>query len=942
MSALLSLGFGAPLALLALLALPALWWLLRVTPPRPTTVDFPPTALMRDLVPPEDTPARTPWWLLALRLAVVGLLALALARPILGPGGADDGRAGPLWLVVDDGWPAAPHWPEILAEIGARLDAAADRARPVVLLGTARGPGQIAEPQSVDDARRRLAVWKPAAWSERRDALLGPLARSAEAHPPGSVVWISHGVDLAAAPETAAFRDRLAAIAGAAPLLLSLPAPLDTVALDRLDNRPEATVAGLVRADPAGPDAVRLAALDRKGRRLGEATAAFAPGAAQGEVRFELPLDLRNDVARVEIVDRASAGGVRLVDDRWRRRVVGVISGAAFDRDQPLLAPTHYLDAALATFADRRTPRAADLAAEIRELIDAGVAVLVLADVGRLGPDAAGPLLAWVERGGLLLRFAGPHLTAAPSDDPLLPVKLRRSERALGGALAWASPRGLGPFAPTGPFADLAAPAEVRVSRQILAEPSADLAQATWASLDDGTPLVTAARRGRGRIVLVHVGADTAWSDLPLSGVFPEMLRRIVTLAGPAATAEPPAGAGLPAALPPWRLLDGFGRLGPPGPEVRPIPRAAFAATRPDETRPPGLWGRDDAFSALQPVETGVALAALDRRLSGVAVQRPAGAATTALAPGLLVAAVLLALLDGVVSLAPALRPRLARRAALGLAVALLLLPAGRPAHAAEAPDAPVAETTRDAALHPRLAWVRTGDDALDDVARRGLLALTAILADRTSFEPAEPVGVDPAVDDLSVLPLLYWPVSPAAEPASPTALARIDAFMRGGGTVIFDTRDADEAEALAGTGRPTAAGAALRRLLAGLALPELEPVPPDHVLGRTFYLLQAFPGRFDGRLWVEAGRTTGDEEAGDRPVRAADGVSPILVTGNDLAGAWARTDDGDDLLPMGTGDPRDREMAARVGVNLVMYVLTGNYKADQVHVPALLERLGR
>ncbi|NLH82312.1 MAG: DUF4159 domain-containing protein, partial [Phyllobacteriaceae bacterium] len=173
------------------------------------------------------------------------------------------------------------------------------------------------------------------------------------------------------------------------------------------------------------------------------------------------------------------------------------------------------------------------------------------------------------------------------------------------------------------------------------------------------------------------------------------------------------------------------------------------------------------------------------------------------------------------------------------------------------------------------------------------------------------------------------------------TALARLDAFMRGGGTVIFDTRDAEEADARAGTGRPTAAGAALRRMLAGLDLPALEPVPADHVLGRTFYLLQTFPGRFDGRLWIAAGGEPRDDgETAGRPVGAADGVSPILVTGNDLAGAWAEADDGED--PTASTDPRAREMALRVGVNIVMYVLTGNYKADQVHVPALLQRLGR
>ncbi len=118
--------------------------------------------------------------------------------------------------------------------------------------------------------------------------------------------------------------------------------------------------------------------------------------------------------------------------------------------------------------------------------------------------------------------------------------------------------------------------------------------------------------------------------------------------------------------------------------------------------------------------------------------------------------------------------------------------------------------------------------------------------------------------------------------------------------------------------------------------------MPRDHVLTKTFYLLRDFPGRFNsGQLWVEA-LPASDNEDSSRPVRASDGVSSIIITSNDLAGAWAIRPDGQPMLPMVEDEPRQRELAFRAGVNIVMYTLTGNYKADQVHVPALLERLGQ
>jgi hypothetical protein len=135
----------------------------------------------------------------------------------------------------------------------------------------------------------------------------------------------------------------------------------------------------------------------------------------------------------------------------------------------------------------------------------------------------------------------------------------------------------------------------------------------------------------------------------------------------------------------------------------------------------------------------------------------------------------------------------------------------------------------------------------------------------------------------------------------------------------------------------------ALRAILSALDIPELEPVRRDHVLTKTFYLLKDFPGRFSsGQLWVEALPSTNDDEPASRPARAGDGVSSIIITSNDFAGAWAMRQDGQAMLPLVSAEPRQREFAFRAGVNIVMYTLTGNYKADQVHVPALLERLGQ
>ena len=238
-----------------------------------------------------------------------------------------------------------------------------------------------------------------------------------------------------------------------------------------------------------------------------------------------------------------------------------------------------------------------------------------------------------------------------------------------------------------------------------------------------------------------------------------------------------------------------------------------------------------------------------------------------------------------------------------------------------------------------RLAYVVTGDSGIDEISREGLSSLSRVLVDRTSLAPGEVIGVDPARDELAFYPLLYWPIAPNQPKPPAAAMARVAAFMKHGGTIVFDTRDALTAQ----PGAPATPEARwLRELLAGIDVPDIEPLPPDHVVTRTFYILAGFVGRYaTGQTWIESlPPATGDEA--NRAARAGDSVSPIIITSNDLAGAWAQDSDGQPLFPLVPGGARQRELALRGGVNLVMYTLTGNYKADQVHVRDLLERLSR
>jgi Domain of unknown function (DUF4159)/Aerotolerance regulator N-terminal len=951
----LPLTFAQPLVLLGLLSLPVLWWLLRLIPPTPRRVDFPPTRLLFDIKPKEEKPQRTPWWLTLLRLVLAALVIIAAAEPIWNPTVAASSGRHPIVLLIDDGWAAAASWDARMRtadDIVARAEAT---GRAVALIPLSETVRDISL-ETPGAARVRLQKIKPKPHTVDRVEALPVISRFLSATADVEALWLSDGVDVGNAKD---FVEALGRALSGRPLTVIEGGLPPARALVGGENTAAALTVKVVRASASiDTDNGAVRALDLKGLPLGETRFGFGSGERETEAVFDLPVEIRNDIARLEITNERSAGAVQLLDKRWRRRTIGVISGSTVDTAQPLLASTYYLSRALNPFADIRLAERGSPAESVSRFLDQNLPMLILADVGNVAGDARTRLARWIEQGGVLVRFAGPRLAAA--DDELVPVKLRRGGRTLGGSLTWEQPQQLAGFGRESPLAGMVVPSDVTVTRQVLAEPESALGEKTWAALGDGTPLVTAAHRGKGLIVLFHVTADTRWSDLPLSGTFVEMLKRIVSLAGSAAAADSTVASAAETreVVPPTRVLDGFGAFTTPPPTARPVP--ARYSGRGTAEHPPGFYGPPEGLLAVNTLIASdrlapIDVAALNARREQYRVGEPQDlkgpvflAALTLL---VIDALVIFALAGGLARLLP--RRRVAAALLVGLLSGALAVLGTPPAQAQSgARDLPPARTQAQetdvgfrSALETRLAYVVTGDAQVDAISRAGLQGLTLFLAQRTALEAGDPIGLDIAIDELAFYPLIYWPVLPGAQKPSAEALARIDGYMKQGGTVLFDTRDAVEAPPGPGGEARSPGMLALRNILSSLDIPPLEPVSKDHVLTKTFFLLRDFPGRFTtGQLWVEAlpSEEEEEEQREKRPARAGDGVSSIIITSNDLAGAWAMRSDGQAMLPLQPGEPRQREFAFRAGVNIVMYALTGNYKADLVHVPALLERFGQ
>lgn len=915
----LGIGFASPWLLFALAGLPLLWILLRAVPPAPIRRLFPGVVLLLGLDDDDNQTDKTPWWLLFLRSLAVAFAIVGFSGPVLNPDQAKV-STGPLLILMDGGWADAVDWDARSERVKAAIDEAGKSGRPVAVVQlTGELPPRV-EFLSADIWDSKLAGLVPNPWEPDADKSLN---WANELEGTFESFWISDGLERPGRSDlltALSARGQVTIFESSAPVYGLRPPIFEdgTMRVEvaragiSIETTKEVEILGL---DPSG--------IERVFERV---KVEFETGDSVGSGKLLIQPELRNRISRFRIVGPSTAGSVVLSDDSSKRRKVALFEGIADQEGLQLLSATHYLEQALSPSVDL-------IDGSLSDIIVASPDVIVLADLANLAPADAKNMEAWVNKGGLLLRFAGPRLAASDVsrgiEDPLMPVRLRSGGRTIGGTMSWGQPKNLREFAPGSLFQGLDIPDDVEVSAQVIAEPDPNLSSRVIAALSDGTPLVTRKDVGSGQVVLFHVTANAEWSTLPLSGLFVEMLQRLY-VTGNSAGPDIAELAGTT-----WiadQVLDGFGVL-QDGSNLAGVPGELIAAGIAGAKVPPGLYIGADRTIALNLIRQDrilePAIWPSDTVINGFdsVEESKFGALLLIFSLAILAVDVFASLWVG---------GRL-RGPVVGTSVALLAIVLLYPDQSMAQSDGAAIEATSNVVL----AHVLTGNREVDRIAQAGLRGLSDILFQRTSVEPSEPVSVDIENDELAFFPFLYWPIAADQKPLSEAAIVRVNRYLQTGGLILFDTKDAD----VAGYGLSSPNGRKLQIIAGGLDIPALEPLPQDHVLTRTFYLLDNFPGRYIGRsVWVEASSADAELAEGMPFRNLNDNVTPVVIGGNDWASAWAVDEIGNWMFPIGRGTSgdRQREIANRFGVNLIMYVLTGNYKSDQVHVPALLDRLGQ
>ncbi len=918
MFALLSqIVFMQPIILSALLALPVLWYLLRVTPPAPRTIIFPATRFLVGLIAEEQTPSKAPWWILLLRLLMVALIIIALARPVINPADTLPGQEA-FRLVIDNGWASAQVWDQQIKAAEEAITQAGREKRDLYILATTPPAGEKKHqqygPLTPGAALSIVRGLTPNPWPANYEAL-GKYLIEIKEKKSIQTMWLSHGLDEGNIHGVVNSLQNQGGLTYISPSKENLPLLLRPTkqSFSKKDIETQSDVKIDIDSADTGLPSLRVkvqavgknaSVLDIQGFNLDSKKAPLT-------VFFHVIDTLKDHISNFQIQGRKGAGAKFLLDEQFKKRKVGIAAVSQTESSAPLIESSYYIIRALEPYADLMVD-------DIPALIEEKPSVIVLPDIAGMPTDVLNSLEKWIKDGGLLLRFSGPNMADAGGEQFLLPVTLRAGGRSLSGSLSWEEPQTIAAFSEDSPFYGLDIPEEIKIRQQVLADPDQDLENKVWARLSDGTPFITSSPVDNGLIVLIHTTANTNWSDFALSGLYVSVLKRIVQMAGSNNTASPRSYT----SLDPLVIMDGYGGLVSPPPFVKPIAAENMESLIPSPEHPPGLYGQGNFQFALNIGSNLPRLQMTSNLPLSVFQDTYQRDYEIDIMPFVLYTALILFCLDWLIMIF-VIGTGLSMIKRQSFSIGLLCVVLSFPAAAAD-------NENIQYSMEFYLAYIKTGDTSIDGNSHAGLENLAETLRQRTSVEPAGVVGLTPEIDTLSFFPVIYWPISANQKAPSNKALRNIQSYLDHGGTILFDTRDQNQSK---GSITNTENSRVLRGITASLNIPPIAPISEDHVLGRSFYLLKEYPGyHTSGTLWVEK-----------QSVSGRDNVSSVLIGSNDWATAWAEAVNHRTYRSYGSNyDSQQSEMALRFGVNLVMYALTGNYKADQVHIPHILERLGR
>lgn len=878
------IGFTMPWALLSLFSLPFLWYLMHTRRPRARFVRFPAIRLLLELPQHEATPKTAPWYHVLIRLLGISALFIALAGPYWqAPNTPSTSiQKQPVLIILQNDWQAFGQWEGQQAAVRKTLERLTQENRLALIIPTLQTKNIPQEFTAASPWQSFSTKIVPHAssmdWDDFQKRLKNALALSSS---PIDVLWIGPRTQRQDQDLRAILADQTVFYDYSDPALSTPKAVLHAV--ERHQDGYE------IRYSAAPQTPLSISLRDEKNQALWSAPLPMIED-LQSKAVINVPPALRPQARSLLLGNHPHPAAQHHLTDQWRDQHILLL--APNNQGQTLTDPAYYLKTALAPYVQvSRNNSVPNDFSPYHIIMDSAQRPLSARDEQRLAQ--------WVQAGGTFIRFGHSHFQPDRLNSPLNVTPLRPHLRYFSGSLSWEKTGLLAPFPADGPFYTLETSDKVNVQQHQLPRAPLPPDVAIWARLQDNSPLITARRSGQGQLVQFYIAPLADWSNLIYAGTFESLLIRTLQQAH-----RPQDGMQNDRPLVPHAFFTPQGSLAPLSTTLSiPSLRIPDLTTKmPSQDTPAGLY----AQGSVQYYYSLGAFTVLPNSAPTALPWQTAQLAVLFLQGWFLMIAFICLVLDSLFS-----NHRLRRSS-----VVILLALYATPLSAAD--PTPLSAKTYEALSQMRLAYVESGQPPIDHAVNRGLLGLSRVMRQRTSVHLAAPHTFDPNQEDPSLYPLIYWPLPEPLADLSIPAQKRLKSYLQNGGMIIFDTL---------GKARPQA----ISSLTNQLSLSTLAPIDTDHILTRTFYLLSQFPGQYDHpKLWAEQNNNSN-----------LDGVSSVLIGQNSWAYAWARDDNNKPLYPVIPNGEDQREYAYRSGINMVLYALSGHYKGDQVHMPAILQRLG-
>ncbi|MED5423642.1 MAG: DUF4159 domain-containing protein [Pseudomonadota bacterium] len=921
-----ALQFITPMALWAALALPILWFVFKTIPPHPRLIKLPTARFLKDIETEDSQKDDIPWWLKLLRIILMACVILAAAGPYLAPKQPVKIDGDAIAIIMDNSWAAAPQVEKQRTKAASLINLAEQKGKKIVLIETIPEHKNISPIKLLipAEARNRVKHIQIYPWEADHAALLNNFKEQESILSKAKTFyWLGHG-----------YND------GDINALSKYLRNFGKVIYFDPDSKTRARVIkGALNKD--GKDTYKYAQFDGFYYNDQRDYKLFLKDSFSNVLGFMNFDEIRNNTnedlaplwdalsnnddtapSYIQIGPYKHAASTYFLPAEILKQKVGIVSGQdTVDREiSPLIQAIYYISKAV----EGKAPYSID---PVDKLLDWGAKLIIVPENYVLNQSDMDKLSKWVKQGGTLLRFPPNQQDGLNAEDILLPVELLKEERSIAGRIDWQEPLSLAKIPEDSPLAGIPFDKQLEIKRQVLAVPSARDNASIWAVASDGTPIISARDEGQGRIILIHTQAKPGWSNMPLTGFFVNVLHRIIDISSGArmqTSKSSDTESMTQMGFTPYKKISAQG-------ELIPADHTQIELSIQDlRNKPlsydywPGIYHSNNAEYIVNLGDKLGPLNLINARQLNADIQPYSYDRNINLRIYFIIAALVLFFIEWiVVALLSGAGQRIniiqiVRKAnlfiPLFMAVSILSLPA------AAADD----DASRANSLN--LAYVETSNPIVNAMAQKGLQYVANALTQRTALLNVRVVGVNIAKDDLAFYPLLYWPIE--NQTLDDESYARSNDYINTGGMLFIDIRNGRKlAQSFYSRNQP------LHTLGEKLFIPLLSPLPQNHVLRKSYYLVSRdnIGGRHaSGDIWLDLGGNT--PKTDESTEETSQHVASLIIGSNDWIGIWS--DENADIYK--------RENALRFAINLVMYALTGTYKQDQVHTKAILERLNQ